>query len=267
MDPAFGSWLGTRYRPAVVASRLANCRRVEDYYGDLDRAYGTARMLIVLEALRYSLEDERRERPNPSRVPINGNLREGLATLRHAVALYKEFRESAQSPQSAGRIFSPRPAAGDAPPLSGDEVLGKAASELGIDLVRLVAEAAIWADPNVVRARREIHPHAAFFPEYRRGKKARRRETLLTASELTTTRKRISRSRSQYSAPPSAAGSSTFVTSGRKPATMCGTTRALPTLYCCPRRSPAFPITIRAWHRLFAIALLSCSAGIQKKPR
>jgi hypothetical protein len=185
MNAAFGSWLGRRYRPQVVASRLANCRRVENYYGDLDRAYGTARMPIVLEALRYSLEDERHRRPNPSRVPISGNLRDGLATLRHAVALYIEFRESAQLPQSGGRISAPiKPAAGDTPLLSGDEVLGKAANELGIDLVRLVAKAAIWADPNVVRARREIHPHAALFSDYRRGKKGEKRGDVINGERI-----------------------------------------------------------------------------------
>jgi hypothetical protein len=189
MDPAFGSWLGRRYRPAVVASRLANCRRVEDYYGDLDRAYSTARMPIVLEALRYSSEDDRHKRPNPSRVPISGNLREGLATLRHAVTLYIQFRESAQYAQSAGRIPSPirspaRARAGATPPLVGDEVLRKAASELEIDLVRLVAKVAIWADPNVVRARREIHPHAAFFSDYRRGKKGEKRGDVIGGERI-----------------------------------------------------------------------------------
>jgi hypothetical protein len=158
---------------------------VEDYYGDLDSAYATARMPIVVEALRYSFEDERHRRPNPSRVPISGSLREGLATLRHAVALYIEFRESAGLPQSGGRISSPiKPAAGHTLLLSGDEVLGKAAGELGIDLVGLVAKAAIWADPNVVRARREIHPHAALFSDYRRGRKGEKRGDVINGERI-----------------------------------------------------------------------------------
>jgi hypothetical protein len=189
MRAAFEAWLGRRYKPAVVATRLANCRRVENYYGDLDCAYGTARMPMVLEALSYDAEDERRGRLNPSHIPIIGNLREGLATLRHAVGLYIEFRENAQPTEPAGQMFSPiksrgRVAARGTPPFNGDELLGKAVSELGIDLVRLVAKTAIWADLDVVRARREIHPHGAFFPEYRRGKKGEKRGDVINGERI-----------------------------------------------------------------------------------
>ena len=40
-----------------------------------------------------AIVDEKRGRPNPSKIPINGNTREGLATYKSAVGLYRLFRE------------------------------------------------------------------------------------------------------------------------------------------------------------------------------
>ncbi len=45
----------------------------------------------MLDLLRYSTEDQRRSRPNPTRVPINGDLRNNLASYRAAVNLYRKF--------------------------------------------------------------------------------------------------------------------------------------------------------------------------------
>jgi hypothetical protein len=78
-----------------VTAQLHRVGRVESYFGDLDRHFSADRLKGVLEGLRYSTEDERRARPNPTRIPINGNLRNNLASYRNAVALYRKFREVA----------------------------------------------------------------------------------------------------------------------------------------------------------------------------
>ena len=37
MDPAFRDWLATRdLKPSSVSNRIADARRVEEHYGDLD---------------------------------------------------------------------------------------------------------------------------------------------------------------------------------------------------------------------------------------
>src|SRR5271170_7422425 len=114
MKPGFKNWLAARnYQPAVVGSRWANCQRVEQYYGNLDRAYGNDRLASILAVLIYSMEDQRRGRPNPSRIPIKGNFREGLATLRQALGLYVDFRNEESAPSSTPRRpMPPRPQAG-----------------------------------------------------------------------------------------------------------------------------------------------------------
>jgi hypothetical protein len=71
MKPGFETWLNRTRKPNVVASRLANCRRVERYYGDLDRLYDRNQITTLLSYLSYSVEDERQGRKNPSRILIS----------------------------------------------------------------------------------------------------------------------------------------------------------------------------------------------------
>jgi hypothetical protein len=194
MKPGFGTWLERRYKLNVVASRLANCRRVEEYYGDLDRLCGSHQITSLLSRLFYSTEDERHGRQNPSGIPIDGNLRNGLATLQSAVRLYIQFRDSetipanstqtttpiADAPQRAGsprysRTISPQlidtPTSKARPGVvNGDDLLLNTTTELGIDLPRLIAKCSIWANPALFHALRTRHAHAAWFPNCRRGK-------------------------------------------------------------------------------------------------
>ena len=198
MKPGFRAWLEHGYPPSVVGSRLANCRRVERYYGDLDLLYGTQRMTSLLSCLEYSTDDERHGRTNPSKIPIDGDLRTGLATLQSAVGLYTKFREGKTIGGPA--LTGPTPVTGTSRPatrsaqdlsttqlqsiepraprpaprvevVNGDESLLSAANDLEIDLPRLVAKCAIWVDPAVFHAHKRQHPHAAWYPNCRRGRK------------------------------------------------------------------------------------------------
>ena len=91
----FATWLGQKYpfSGGTAGSRLSNGERIKEIYGDLDRYYREDRLQHLLSCLAYSAADERANRPNPSKIPINGNLRNGLATLRNAVSLYREFSD------------------------------------------------------------------------------------------------------------------------------------------------------------------------------
>lgn len=199
MRSGFRAWLEQEgYKPHVIASRVANCRRIEEYYGDLDQFYRTDSMETLPGLLVYSTDDMRHGRPNPSRIPIDGDLRTGLATLRQALGLYLKFRETAGTGQDIHESTIPpfnRPAArvpihqvnptrkqlNGMPPqiVNGDDILLRATSALGIDLLRLVAKSAIWVDQTVFLARRRQHPHAAWFPDCRRGKKGEPKRGLI----------------------------------------------------------------------------------------
>jgi hypothetical protein len=199
MKRTFRDWLKRRYRPKVVESRISNCKRVEKYYGDLDIKYDTRQMQTLASILTYSSDDERAGRKNPSKILINGNIKEGLATLRNAIMLYEEFRDSEDSAATSEEVeafptvgdgaimqdgiirelqgsLSERFEAvvavrGDQPRiLNGDDVLLEVTADLGIDLVRLVARSAVWVDPAVFHAMQKRSPHATWFPNCRRGK-------------------------------------------------------------------------------------------------
>jgi hypothetical protein len=104
MKRTFRDWLKRRYRPKVVESRISNCKRVEKYYGDLDIKYDTRQMQTLASILTYSSDDERAGRKNPSKILINGNIKEGLATLRNAIMLYEEFRDSEDSAATSEEV-------------------------------------------------------------------------------------------------------------------------------------------------------------------
>ncbi len=92
----FKIWLdeenGSDFR--TIQSRISNCRTVENYEGDLDEHYIKDNGMSLLDSLTYSTEDERNQMPTNHKVPINGNLRTGSATLKQAVKLYMTFKES-----------------------------------------------------------------------------------------------------------------------------------------------------------------------------
>ncbi len=94
MESDFTSYLRTQrcLKESTVTSRVSNCRRVEQYEGNLDEHYYNDTMRTLLSRLIYSADDEEKNLPPRHEVPINGNLRNGSATLRQAVSLYQQFR-------------------------------------------------------------------------------------------------------------------------------------------------------------------------------
>jgi hypothetical protein len=94
-EDAFRSWLSNSrgYGPGTVRSRVSNCKTVESYEEDLDQLFEQDKLCGLINKLSYSKSDERQNQRARHRIPINGNLYDGTATLRAAVSLYKQFRE------------------------------------------------------------------------------------------------------------------------------------------------------------------------------
>ena len=82
------------HKEKTISNRLANCRRVEHYEGDLDGHFDNDQCQNLLYRLTYSTDDQDRKRQPKHDVPIDGNLRNGTATLKQAVGLYTEFRRN-----------------------------------------------------------------------------------------------------------------------------------------------------------------------------
>jgi hypothetical protein len=101
----FENWLrdgytcksGSAMGEAVIATRIANCKRVECFEGNLDQHFSSDGMVGLLLRLNYSMDDQRQGMKLRHLVPIYGDLRAGSATLKTAVKLYRQFCEACKS--------------------------------------------------------------------------------------------------------------------------------------------------------------------------
>lgn len=95
MNTEFKKWLVEDYglQESAATSRMSNISTIERYYGDIEDLIKSDKISDLLRDLSYSTDDERNERKAAHRIPINGNLRTGSATLKQALSRYIEFYE------------------------------------------------------------------------------------------------------------------------------------------------------------------------------
>jgi hypothetical protein len=182
----FKDWVRRRgLDSATASSRASDVSRLEEHYGDLGRHYAQDGLVGVWVSLRYTAEDRRRGRKNPSRVFINGDIYNGLATLRSALKIYTEFLEGrdeigsstgARKPlrQIAEQFIDP-PSGPQKNTVQADDILREASSRLGVNLANLVAATAFWVHPDTYRMVAASNPNAAWFPGTRRSRGAEKR--------------------------------------------------------------------------------------------
>ena len=92
MRPDYKSWLEEqRYDPVTITAQLHRTGRVEECYGDLEGHLADGTYQDVIDNLSYTAEDERRQKPNPSRIPFKGNIRNNLASYKNAAVRYRKF--------------------------------------------------------------------------------------------------------------------------------------------------------------------------------
>src|SRR5271168_4345522 len=98
MRTGYRDWLQANYQDGTVTTQISEARRLEGAYGDLDEHLDRDEFGSILATLAYSPADKVAGKPNPSRIPIEGNnLYEGLAHLRSALSYYRRFRTAAGS--------------------------------------------------------------------------------------------------------------------------------------------------------------------------
>ena len=100
----FKAWLVVEreLNAGTIGSRISNCKRVEQFEGDLDAHYDADGLVGLMDCLNP-------RRPE-HKIPINGNVYNGTATLKSAVGLYRDFRDaggvkadSTETPQARQR--------------------------------------------------------------------------------------------------------------------------------------------------------------------
>ena len=93
---SYGAWLEQRgLAKSSADTYVLDARRVERHYGDLDEIYAKDCLAGVLQELQYSSGDARRNAPNPSKIPIDGNPYNGLAGYRATVTRYRAAEPAA----------------------------------------------------------------------------------------------------------------------------------------------------------------------------
>lgn len=99
-EAEFQKWLEAKGQSEEsIGPRISTVRWIENEIGDLDEVLAEQKIEDLLRQYSYSAEDESNSAPNPSPVQVNGNLRDGLASLRQSINLYADFvRDSSSMP-------------------------------------------------------------------------------------------------------------------------------------------------------------------------
>lgn len=96
MRDDYRNWLEQQeYSENTRATQTSQLRKIERCYGEtLDAIIARGGLPDLLRDLTYSSSDERRNRPNPSRLDIGGSLFKGLMSAKSAATLYARFLEA-----------------------------------------------------------------------------------------------------------------------------------------------------------------------------
>ncbi len=92
----FYNWL-TGYKKldtTTTNARISNCLRIEKFYGDLDRLYSIDKCASIMEKLNYTKTDKTLGSKPKHSIPIDGDVYNGIHTLKSALKLYIEFKEN-----------------------------------------------------------------------------------------------------------------------------------------------------------------------------
>ncbi|WP_294289601.1 AAA family ATPase [uncultured Sphingomonas sp.] len=94
-EAEFKAWLEAEgYSKGTVSTQMADVRRVDRAYGDLDNLPPGQTIASIRQSLVYSKADQRAGRPNPAKFPIDGSLYDSLASYRAALNFYQRFLDA-----------------------------------------------------------------------------------------------------------------------------------------------------------------------------
>ncbi|MER8863942.1 endonuclease NucS [Mesorhizobium sp. M0751] len=115
MRQDYKAWLEEqKYDSGTITAQLHRVGRVEKFYGDLDAHFANGTLQNIIDELNYSAEDGRHNKPNPSKIQIEGNIRNNLASYKNAVVRYRKFltgweRSDVEAPVILGPASMPAP--------------------------------------------------------------------------------------------------------------------------------------------------------------
>lgn len=106
-ETEYRAWLAAQGKEtSTLNTSTSMIKRIENAYGDLDQEFGQSGLESILSELAYTKTDQKNNEPNPSRLTIDGDIYNGLASARTHLNYYRRFLEDANS-----RTFAPLPVA------------------------------------------------------------------------------------------------------------------------------------------------------------
>jgi hypothetical protein len=92
MRADYTRWLTEQqYADNTKTAQLHRVKKVEESYGNLDEHFANGTYDGVINALKYSRADEKANKPNPSKIKFDGNIRNNLQSYKNAVVRYRKF--------------------------------------------------------------------------------------------------------------------------------------------------------------------------------
>lgn len=80
-----------KYADNTQTAQIHRVKKVEEAYGSLDSHFESGTFQEVIDSLEYSTQDERNNKPNPSKIKFDGNIRNNLQSYKNAVVRYRKF--------------------------------------------------------------------------------------------------------------------------------------------------------------------------------
>jgi endonuclease len=85
-------WLeAQKYAANTVNAQIHRIGKIEECYGSLEELFERDQFRGLTQELGYSVDDQRRNRPNNTKLKIEGDFRKGLASYKAAVVRYGRF--------------------------------------------------------------------------------------------------------------------------------------------------------------------------------
>jgi hypothetical protein len=92
MRPDYPNWLAEQqYSENTQTAQINRVKKVEESYGSLDEHFANGSYQDVIDSLDYSTNDERANKPNPSKIRFEGNIRNNLQSYKNAAERYRKF--------------------------------------------------------------------------------------------------------------------------------------------------------------------------------
>jgi len=106
-ETEYRQWLALQGRePSTQNTSVSVVRRIETAYGDLEQEFALSGLESIFAELAYSKSDQKNNEPNPSKVLIDGDIYNGLSSVRTHLNYYRRFLDSLSTKAAVAEVVA-----------------------------------------------------------------------------------------------------------------------------------------------------------------